>query len=248
MPTPVTLASAHGLQGMIELVYVQAANDLLYSKMLPLQSSLSLTQQAIDVLAKLQNLHNQIKVSSAFSKLVFDYLSGHGGTITSYNSAYQTAADLIFNQQTYLTSDFATTATAFKNQLISAKILISTVIIPGLVANGASTDPNGLLQTMRDVLADIRNPSGATYGSGAGGLRWLEDGNSVLGSLFPQSEANAVQANLTQAVTAAQSLNTTQTEKVRSYLFLFEEYYKSAAAILTQISQIIQKIAQNAGR
>lgn len=53
-----------------------------------------------------------------------------------------------------------------------------------------------------------------------------------------------IQQTLTFAITAAQSLNDTQKEAVRRYLYIFEEYYKSASAILTKITEIITKIAQ----
>jgi hypothetical protein len=46
------------------------------------------------------------------------------------------------------------------------------------------------------------------------------------------------------AITSAQGLNDTQTEQVRQYMFIFEEYYKSASALLNAITQIIQKFAQ----
>jgi hypothetical protein len=51
---------------------------------------------------------------------------------------------------------------------------------------------------------------------------------------------------LTKAITAAQSTNDQQNEDVRNFLNLFEQYYKSASALLQAISQIIQKMAQGA--
>jgi len=58
------------------------------------------------------------------------------------------------------------------------------------------------------------------------------------------SKAGSIQDNITFAITAAQSLNDSQKEQVRRYMYVFEEYYKSASSLLTAISQIIQKIAQ----
>ncbi|KAF3362287.1 Uncharacterized protein PHSC3_001116 [Chlamydiales bacterium STE3] len=54
----------------------------------------------------------------------------------------------------------------------------------------------------------------------------------------------AAQQNITLAITSAQSLNDTQKEEVRRFLFVFEEYYKSASAMLQAITQIVQKMAQ----
>jgi hypothetical protein len=57
-----------------------------------------------------------------------------------------------------------------------------------------------------------------------------------------------IQRTITEAITAAESLNDRQKEEVRRFLFVFEEYYKSAAAILTKITQLIEKMAQGIAR
>ena len=45
-----------------------------------------------------------------------------------------------------------------------------------------------------------------------------------------------------------QALIDVQKEDVRNFLFVFEEFYKSASAILQRISQMIEKMAQNISR
>lgn len=57
-----------------------------------------------------------------------------------------------------------------------------------------------------------------------------------------------IQKEITEAITAGESLNDRQKEEVRRFLFVFEEYYKSAAAILSKITQIIEKMAQGIAR
>lgn len=72
-------------------------------------------------------------------------------------------------------------------------------------------------------------------------------GSGYLGSQGSRNNAaivGNVQQNITFAITAAQSLNDTQKEKVQQFLFVFEEYYKSASAILSAITQMIEKMAQ----
>ena len=73
--------------------------------------------------------------------------------------------------------------------------------------------------------------------------KWVVDNYNVHGSGAAGS-AGSLQNNLTFAITAAQSLNDTQKEKVRRFLFIFQEYYQSASAILSKLSQIISQIAQ----
>lgn len=249
--TPVTLSSAHGLQGMIELVYVQAANDLLYTKMLPLQSSLSLIQQSLGVLTDLQNLHNQVTVrtgTTTTGAINFDYMSAYAAT--GYTGRYKSAADTWYNSSVYIyIGDNSVSEEYIAGKLTTAKDTIDNFLIPGLIAGGASEDPNSLIATLRKISDDIGDVSGGPFLFPA--TEWLLDNSSSTGLPFittDPSKAGAIQGNITKAVTAAQSFNTTQTEKVRSYLFLFEEFYKSAAAMLSQITQIIQKIASNAGK
>lgn len=59
-----------------------------------------------------------------------------------------------------------------------------------------------------------------------------------------ETDQGAIQANITKAITSAQSLNETQKQDVKSFLFVFEEYYKSASGILQKITQLLERMAQ----
>lgn len=78
--------------------------------------------------------------------------------------------------------------------------------------------------------------------------RWVTDGNEDKSLIDFGLTPNSIQQNITAAITAGQNLNDTQKDKVRRFLFVFEEYYKSASAILTKITQIIQRMAQGIAR
>ena len=78
---------------------------------------------------------------------------------------------------------------------------------------------------------------------------WMVDNyDKRLVSGADPSKAGIFQRNITFAITASESMNDTQKEKVRRFLFIFEEYYKSASAILTKITQLIEKMAQAMAR
>jgi len=74
--------------------------------------------------------------------------------------------------------------------------------------------------------------------------KWVTDNYGLFASASATG-AGKYQQNITNAITAFESLNDSQKEDVRNYLFVFEEFYKSASAILTSMSQIIQKLAAN---
>ena len=75
---------------------------------------------------------------------------------------------------------------------------------------------------------------------------WMIDNYERTGS--SGNTAGEIQQNITNAITAGQSLNDTQKESVRQILFIFEEFYKSASAILQSLTQIIERLAQNLSR
>lgn len=124
-------------------------------------------------------------------------------------------------------------------------------------ASGAG-DPNSLQGRLRTVLDDIKRVfitsggaqiTSATSVSAAynGFKTWMLDNFDA--PRGPNSnEAGEFQQNITNAITAGQSLNDTQKENVRQFLFIFEEFYKSASAILQALTQIIERIAQSLGR
>jgi hypothetical protein len=78
-------------------------------------------------------------------------------------------------------------------------------------------------------------------------MAWITDNYNKTATVGVTS-AGLIQQHITDAITAGQSLNTTQTESVRNFLYLFEEYYKSASAVLQAISQLIQKMADGIAR
>jgi len=74
-------------------------------------------------------------------------------------------------------------------------------------------------------------------------LFWVYDGYSA--SNQDGIESGNFQRNLTGAITAAQNLNDTQKEDLRRFMYLFEQFYKSASAILQAIDRMVNKMAQN---
>lgn len=143
------------------------------------------------------------------------------------------------------------------NELVRIRKALETEIaalvpITPKLAGGAE-DPNSLLGKLRKVLADLKsafvsNGQDITSSTGlisaySGFVKWMIDNyNNV------NLKGGQYQQNITFAITAGQSLNDTQKESVRNYLFLFEEYYKSASAILQKITQIIERMAQGLAR
>lgn len=129
-------------------------------------------------------------------------------------------------------------------------------ITPG--GDKGTEDSNSLLARLRVVLKGIEDnfktsqgtqPTSTTTDTAAfsGFQRWMLD-NYDQRFKTTENKAGGLQADITFAISAGQSLNDTQKEGVRRYLFIFEEYYKSASAILQKITQIVERMAQGITR
>lgn len=148
-----------------------------------------------------------------------------------------------------------------RNKLMSELVALqaSTPKVPSGAADGHLTfDPNSLYSKIQAVLNDMNKNLTA---NGAGPVtatspqtaqlqafnRWMLD-NYDKAVNAQASQAGAMQQNITFAIVAAQSLNDSQKSNVQNFMFVFEEYYKSASAILTTITDLINKISQGISR
>jgi len=79
-------------------------------------------------------------------------------------------------------------------------------------------------------------------------VKWILDSQDVALGAGVENKAGLIQDNIQAAIRTAGNLNDTQKEEVRRYMFLFEEFYKSASAVLQKITQIVEKLAQGISR
>lgn len=228
---------AHSEQALIELAYVQTANEVLSSSMASLENALGTTQKVMDTLTGLQNLHNKITVSGKGS---LDP-SAYQGT----SAEYQAAASGFFG--TPLVPSFTGAGAQFNSDIKRLKANLTSEIaqLSGFtpLVNG-QLDPNSLLAKCKAILTDLAGIENSPAKQAA----WVLDNYDALTGTTGSASAGKIQQNLTNAITAGQSLNDTQKQTVQQYLFLFEEYYKSASSVLQAISQLISKMAQSISR
>lgn len=249
---PITQADldAHSEQALIELVYVRTANEILGDSLAALQDAVSVTKDVLDTLTGLQTLHNRVEVNSK-GNFSFNYADGSGG-IDNYRGRYTSAASAFFGGGILPVFPFSSAGASgfaqFQSDLIALRDKL-VAQIPRLSAttptlSGGGEDPNSLLAKLRKVLSDLNANDLNTF---SGVKAWTLDKYDVSNSTL-SSQAGLIQQNLTFAITAGESLNDTQKESVRRYLFVFEEYYKSASAVLQKITQLIEKMAQGISR
>lgn len=240
----VSTASAHTLQAFIELVYVKTANDVLVEQMASLEEALETTKSSLDTLTQIQNLHNLIVVKAKGEFPAGAYSAG--ASVRQYTSA----ASAFFGKPVSVSVNFSAAGglAAFQTQMqtVRDQLVSQITTLSGTTPRiSGREDSNSLLAKLRVVLKDIDTTGALSSLSGA--ERWVTDNYNKTATAGVTS-AGLIQQHITNAITAGQALNTTQTESVRNFLFLFEEYYKSASAVLQAISQLIQKMADGIAR
>lgn len=298
-PVTSSAINAHSEQALTELIYIQEANNLIESALGSLDNALTTTTSILNILQALQNMHNDINVSS---KSAFNFNYQTGGTngtitlhiataiqatrntgkltipaghtafsaritstpttisttrstavltqiqgangITTYNINYNNAASAYFGQDInpyfVFSSQNAPGYAAFQSELqtLKSKLEAEEQKLTKETPAANRNDPTSLLGTIKAVLSDM--PTTFNFASVE---KWALDNYTQHGSTAAATAGN-IENDITTAITAAESLNDTQKERVRSLLFIFEEYYQSAAAILTTITQVIEQEAQ----
>lgn len=211
-------------QALIETQYIKAANDLIGNALSGLQQAIGISTQVLQTLNALQLEKNKLTVETR--EVPTDYPSDQEDYIefASENFGKPIVPEL--------RDDFDAAAIEDLRDQLQDQL---DALAPFVDVD----DPNGIYQTGLRVIQDIDD---------AGPEGWVMDRYDVVDSSAESSDAGAYQNNLSLAMTASQSLSDTQKEQVRRYLFIFEEYYKSAGAMLNKITSIIERMAQNIAR
>lgn len=136
-------------------------------------------------------------------------------------------------------------------QLLTAKHSLSAELLsleaqnPASNRNVSGTLANAVYVVIQDInkymgaLSTTSSDQNLTFGVN----RWIIDTQN----LPPDQggDVTDVENHISQALQIGENLNTTQTEDVKRYLYIFEEFYKSAASILQTMSQLIEKISDS---
>lgn len=235
------VSSGRSIQAMIQLEYIKAGNDLITNKLSGLQSALSLTQKATQMLTSLQNIHNKVEPipqpavapTGTGDDYVDDYKRDGDGAylrpIPVRASASLSTADIaLFNS--YKTEDGALYKLIEEVLPQLGNYTVADLGPPPIAALDGT-----LPQALFTVYNDMKSAGTAQ--------KWISDHlgtttdyDSTLGGNYSR--------NLTVSQTAAQSLNDQQKQNVQQALFLFQEFYQSGSGMLTQLNQIIQSMAR----
>lgn len=255
-------AQNDSLQSLVEIEYIGTANDVIFDNLISLQTALSLTSDILNTLQAIQNINNMITVNahtdlgatfSAYFDTVLTQARNSLGTAAfnamsagKYATIYQFAASRYFARATPR-ANFQTIAqgAAQADSLMTLMEYLHVYLNKLNSLNpGQVTTPNTLAFEVNELLGAYHSVFGIVdhnspqFDKFAAVANWIVNGRDT-----SATTTGVIQGQLTQTITTAESLNNTQQQKVRQYMFIFEEFYKSATNILSQISQIINKMA-----
>lgn len=230
---------AYGIQSLIEVIYMQQANKTLDDSMSNLNAALSTITDALNLLNTIQSLHNQIMVSS---KGKFSDEDGDEFDVFDDNhdeEDYQEAASFFFGGginpevASFLEDNFPNISQTL-NQLENK---LDDIIDRLEDITPDKDDPTTLYAKLKVLQDDLPTNNNKLE-------KWILD-NYDKATDSDSSKAGLYQQHIQDAITAAQSLNNTQTEAVRRTLFIVEEYYKSAGNIMNAINTLLLDVARN---
>ncbi len=266
--------SNHSIQNMLEVGYIAVGNRILGDNLSQLKDALKLTNSALQLLDQVQTIHNyvtpiQVKDPDSAQHFVDAMAAGNDYTdpntgkeykysdtndVNSYLKAYQEITKYLSEpvdvQLNYPGSDPTHVSdddlTAFQDLVKKIGDLLPQI----LSANpGSDSQPNSLYSTLDQVYKDMLSGHSDHHDITKDDVeKWIldnqtqADANSQSGYL-----AENFQANITSAITAAESLNDQQKEQTQSVLYLFQQFYQSASSALSTINSIIRNMAQAAG-
>lgn len=240
-----TDGATHSIQAFTELVYVRTANEVLESQMVGLEQALQVTQSTLKTLQDVQDLHNQVSLTSITT---LDVPKGTEvnppNNIDAWETEYLKRANealvpigiQIDDTKTGVTRDLPAEMQAAQNQLTSDLAVLATV---------AGTE-SAIFQRTQTVLQELEAANNPTNPSAF--AAWFADGYTGGQNGGATEGSGAIQSNINAAISSTQAFNDSESQNVSNSMFVFEEYYKSASAVLDKLSQIIEKIAQNISR
>lgn len=178
------------------------------------------------------------------------------GSSNSFRDIYKPMASAYFTQiipSAIPTATAASDLLQVKQQLYQALLQLEAQS-PTNTRNTSGTLANSVYVVIQDIsaafsgISTVNNPQLQTQLLSAV-KKWILDGqDTVINSSGSQGNANKIGGHLTTAITSGQNLEETQRDAVTRAMFLFNEFYKTAYAIVSLIGKMIASINKSANK
>lgn len=241
------------LQSLLELEYVRTGNEVLAEQLNKLYDAMTATQKVAKTLTSIQDVRNLLKPEER-KGIDMTGVTNINQYNTAADAAYKDPIKPVVDYQGRNVQDVINSVYTYRAQLGAELTELDKLNPPQIDNNGmAVRDPSSLAGQIDQVLKDMKR----FFEDGGNGNpditqpeleAWIIDNVDKKPGEPGADTAGDAQRHLEAAIQASTNLNDRQKEDFRRYMFVFEEFYKSASAMLNAINQLIAKMAQNAGR
>lgn len=258
-------SQSQSIQQVLMVDYVSRGNELLFNEMTKLRQAIDLNQTALQYLNSLQDLMNQKDPERFVLQLehLNDIIIGSDAS----RDAFDTYERLTYNETIDALAKFRTDGTlasyltdpdvpvpganaafdALSPLLVQTAVYSKSRIMENLdylIKQLAALSPTlpGAEEGLSLALTKVKNDFDALPTSPLSNpiKLWVQDAS--------KGEEGDYQRHLNDAITGSQSFNDSQREELRRVMFTFEEFYKSATALLSRLTQLLEKIATSISR
>jgi len=261
-------SQSESLQQLLMVDYISRGNELLFNEMSSLKDAININQEVLSYLNSLQDLMNQKDPQHFIMQL--QYLLG---STSDDETSWQEFEKETFNQElgteaklpgfsedeiaAYVSMiygwDPASGDQPFEHGEVVGEGTDTAGTAAGAFVDVATFTFNAGWETIRDNLVAYKDRLALAAGDDGTPLSqqlekiindfethpniqtWIQD--------YESGQEGEFQRHLNDAVVASQALNDTEREELRRVMFVYEEFYKSATAMLSRMTQIIERMA-----
>jgi hypothetical protein len=196
----------------------------------------------VDYHANSHNLSLTGQVASSYTNL---------NDVTGFKNAYEKAASAYFAQliPTAVIPDLTTAV----NNLKSLKTLllgqIQELVALNPAASASPTVEGSFANKLFKLAQDISASFTSTMSPLSAVKKYILDGqDQTIKVISTTATQQPIQSNITNAISAASTLQESQREDVKRYMFIFQQFYKTTASMLETLSKMLEKITRGMSR
>lgn len=237
-----SLDALTGLQGLQNMIDVKGQSAIPFKFSASNQTVTVTALSGTNTVTNTMTVHDAASYMSAYNVVANNYYKPIDPFFSVTMPGRLSAVAINVTSSSQMTALQRSAYLFYKNQLISSKARLSglisalTPLTPALPGGGA--DPTTLLAKLKIVYGHL--PSTSRFSSVRA---WILDGYTSHNSTATANQG-IYQQEITNAIVAGESLNSSQNAAVRRYMFIFEQYYQSATSIISSLNQLMSNIAR----
>lgn len=257
----------YNIQDLVQSEYISTGNHIIFNALSDLETQIEVNHDTLESLTSLQDILNQVTSALTNDQEFKDKLDAftkawatipaspappapgsNSGNAGNYDTAYIDATKDLFGKAIEIAAPSMTSTTLSDFIDVYNNLTQKITTLTNTIGNA----PGSLTAALQQIKDDIDGSAVPAFTVGdtspearkAKFAAWIIDNMGVT-EVGKAAVAGNFQRNVTKAITQSENLNDTQKTRLQSQLFVFQEFYQSASAILTALNTSITTMAQN---